>query len=195
MSIASTANQPKVFRRIWKVLSLVPVLTLPLNLDAQDSYPPAQPLQTAPVTPAHPLDPLTPNEFAILKDILQKQGKLSDKTIYNWVQLQEPPKKYVLEFQPGQVPLREAQVVAVSPEKKTAYEILVNLNSKTIDSVKDLGNLQPSLAGSEFRRAQQIVEASPERAPRWRNAVTISKARYPMRSFWTHTLQAKTPFW
>jgi Cu2+-containing amine oxidase len=195
MSIASTANEPKIFRTIWKVLSVVPLLTLPLNLNAQDSHPPAQPLQTAPATPAHPLDPLTPNEFTILKDILQKQGKLSDKTIYNWVQLQEPPKKYVLEFQSGQVPLREAQVVAVSPEKKTAYEILVNLNSKTIDSVKDLGNLQPSLAGSEFRRAKEIVDDSPKRAQRWRNAVTISKAKYQMRSFWTRTLRAKTPFW
>jgi len=49
-----------------------------------------------------------------LKDILQKQGKFGGRTIYNWVQLQEPPKEEVLEFQPGQMFRREAQVVVIS---------------------------------------------------------------------------------
>src|SRR5271165_7408529 len=138
------------------LLGLASILVLTLNLEAQEPQSPPQPLQTAPATPSDPLDPLTAQEFAILKDILQNQGKFSDKTIYNWVQLQEPPKEAVLAFRPGQKFRREAQVVAISPEKKTAYEILVDLNAKKIESIKDLGNLQPSLLDSEFNKAREI---------------------------------------
>lgn len=144
------------------IFPLASILVLTVNLEAQQPQSPPQALQTAPATPSHPLDPLTTQEFAILKDILQNEGKFSDKTIYNWVQLQEPPKDEVLAFQPGQKFRREAQVVAVSPEKKTAYEILVDLNAKKIESVKDLANLQPFLVDSEFNKARDIVDASLE---------------------------------
>jgi primary-amine oxidase len=131
-------------------------------MEAKEPQSPPQPLQTAPATPSHPLDPLTAQEFAILKDILQNQGHFSNETLYNWVQLQEPPKEEVLAFQPGQKFRREAQVVAISPEKKTAYEILVDLNAKKIESVKDLANLQPFLLNSEFEKAKNIVNERPE---------------------------------
>src|SRR5262245_27391464 len=150
------------FRKVLGMFPIVPILALCLNLEAQGSQSSAQPLETAPATPSHPLDPLTAQEFAILKDILQKQGKFGDRTIYNWVQLQEPPKEEVLEFQPGQMFRREAQVVVISPEKKTAFEILVDLNAKKIESVKDLANLQPFLLISEFDKAKKIVDASLE---------------------------------
>src|SRR5260370_40317125 len=91
---------------------MVSILVLTLNLEAQEPQSSLQLLQTAPATRSHPLDPLTAQEFAILRDILENQGKFGDKTIYNWVQLQEPPKEEDLAFQPGQKFRREAQVVA-----------------------------------------------------------------------------------
>ena len=162
MSIARKPTQRGTFRKVRGIFPIVPFLALALNLEALEPQSPPEPLQTAPATPSHPLDPLTAREFAILKDILQNQIKFGDKTIYNWVQLQEPPKEEVLAFQPGQMFRREAQVVAVSPEKKTAYEILVDLNTKKIESVKDLANLQPFLVDSEFNKAKDIVDASLE---------------------------------
>src|SRR5271165_3418226 len=162
MSIARKPTQRGTFRKVRGIFPIVPFLALALNLEALEPQSPPEPLQTAPATPSHPLDPLTAREFAILKDILQNQIKFGDKTIYNWVQLQEPPKEEVLAFQPGQMFRREAQVVAVSPEKKTAYEILVDLNAKKIESVKDLANLQPFLLTSEFDKAKEIVDASLE---------------------------------
>jgi len=162
MSIVRNPKQRGTFRKMLGIVPLASILVLTLNLEAQQPQSPPQALETAPATPSHPLDPLTAQEFAILKDILQNQGKFGDKTIYNWVQLQEPPKEEVLAFQPGQKFRREAQVVAVSPEKKTAYEILVDLNTKKIESVKDLANLQPFLVDSEFNKAKDIVDASLE---------------------------------
>src|SRR5208282_2785561 len=162
MSIAREPTHRGPFRKMQGICAIVPILVLALNLAAQEPQSPPQPLQTAPATPSHPLDPLTAQEFAILNDILQKQGKFSDKAIYNWVQLHEPPKEEVLAFRPGQKFRREAQVVMMSPEKKTAYEILVDLNAKEIESIRDLANLQPYLVDSEFEKAKEIVDASPE---------------------------------
>jgi Cu2+-containing amine oxidase len=145
-----------------RIVPIVLILALTLDLAAQEPESPPQPLQTAPATPSHPLDPLTANEFAILKDILQQQGKFCEGTIYDWVQLQEPPKEEVLAFQPGEKFRREAQVVVISPEQKTAYEILVDLNAKKIVSIRDLANLQPFLLNSEFKKAKEIIDASPD---------------------------------
>jgi primary-amine oxidase len=135
---------------------------LSLNLEAEESQSASRPLQTAPDSPSHPLDPLTVKEFSILQGVLQNNAKFSDKTIYSWVQLQEPPKEEVLAFRPGQKFRREAQVIAISLDKKTAYEVLIDLHTQEIELIKDLGNLQPPLADSEFERAREIVDASPE---------------------------------
>jgi primary-amine oxidase len=142
------------------IFPIISILVLTLNLLAREPQP--QPRQTAPATPSHPLDPLTAQEFAILKGILQKEGKFDQKTLSAWVQLQEPPKEEVLAFQPGQTFRREAQAVVLSLERKTAYEILIDLNGKKIESIKDLKNLQPYLLNSEFDAARKIVDASPE---------------------------------
>ena len=112
MSIARKPTQRGTFRKMRGIFPIVPLLALALNLEALEPQSPPEPLQTAPATPSHPLDPLTAQEFAILRDILENQGKFGDKTIYNWVQLQEPPKEEDLAFQPGQKFRREAQVVA-----------------------------------------------------------------------------------
>src|SRR5882724_8688053 len=99
--------------------------------------------KTAPERPTHPLDPLTAGEFVTLKEILTSQGKFSEKTVYSWVQLHEPPKEEVLAFKPGDTFRREAYVALLTPENKTAYEVIVDLNARAILSRKDLGNLQP----------------------------------------------------
>jgi primary-amine oxidase len=162
MTIVMLTDSRKTWPKMLGIIRLTFILVLALNMEAQEPHSPPQPLRTAPATPSHPLDPLTAPEFGVLKEILQEQGKFSDKTIYGWVQLQEPPKEEVLAFQPGQKFRREAQVVAISREKKTAFEILVDLNAKKIESIKDLGNLQPFLVDSEFKKAEEIVDASPE---------------------------------
>src|SRR5260370_171233 len=103
MTIVCKPIHRGTFRKMLGIFPIVPILVLCLNLEAQGSQSSPQPLQTAPATPSHPLDPLTAQEFAILKDILQKQGKFGDRTIYNSVQLQTPPKETDLQFPPAQI--------------------------------------------------------------------------------------------
>ena len=115
---------------------------------------------TAPAIATHPLDPLTAREFAALKKLLLGPGGFGPDTIFSWVQLQEPSKEEVLAFQPGAPLHRQAFVVALSPEKKTAFEVVADLTEHRIVSTKDLDNLQPYLASSEFDRATAIINAS-----------------------------------
>src|SRR2546430_3086125 len=116
--------------------------------------------KTAPERPTHPLDPLTASEFATLKEVLTTKEKFSDKTIYTWVQLREPPKEEVLAFKSGDPFRREAYVALLSPEKKTAYEVIVDLNARTVLSRKDLGNLQPFITDADYGAAFAAIDGS-----------------------------------
>jgi primary-amine oxidase len=119
----------------------------------------AIPAPSSQQTAAHPLDPLTPQEIAVLKNCLAQDAGLQGG-IYVWAQLLEPPKDEVLAFRPGMQFSRQAEVVAISPSAKTSYEITVDLNTTNIESVKDLKNLQPFVANPEFDLAREIVQNS-----------------------------------
>jgi len=122
----------------------------------------ASPLQTAPNVATHPLDPLTAAEFAQIKAAVATLPMLGRRTLFAWVQLNDPPKAEVLAFRSGGTFRREALVVALSPENQTAYEIIVDLRERRVLTSTDLQKLQPFLTGIEFDRAAEVVEASQE---------------------------------
>jgi primary-amine oxidase len=131
--------------------------------------------QTAPPNPSHPLDPLTATEIASLKSIVGAQAALTPRTIFTWVQLNEPPKSEVLAFRPGSSFRREALVVAVSPEQRAAFEMIVDLRARKLASKTNLENLQPFLSIDEHEEAADVVDNSPEaKAALERRGYTIS---------------------
>jgi primary-amine oxidase len=140
-------------------LALVPAAPLAAETPASAGESPAH-LQSAPEIPAYPLDPLTRDELKTLHKILS--GRFSDKTVYTWVQLREPPKEEVLAFRPGAAFRREAFVALLSPEKKTACEVIVDLNARSILSVKELGNAQPFLTDPDYDSATEAIDGSAE---------------------------------
>ena len=113
-------------------------------------------------TPTHPLDPLTAAEFAILRSVVGAHPELGSPRTFVWTQLQEPPKAEVYAFRPGTPFARKALVVALSPNHRTSYEMLVDVDKRAILSLKNLGNLQPFVADSEYELADKIVNSSPE---------------------------------
>ncbi len=128
---------------------------------AAAAQPRATPETLASRRATHPLDPLTAEEYAVIKTLVGARPELGPKTIYAWVQLREPSKHVVLAFVPGTLLQREAMVVALSPEHRTAYEMIVNVTERSIRSFADLGNLQPFLTAYEFDLISDIVDASP----------------------------------
>jgi primary-amine oxidase len=110
--------------------------------------------------PVHPLDPLTANEINLVREIVLTQAGLDPTTTY-WTQLREPPKADVLRFKSGMKLHRQADVVAVCPQRGNSFEFLVDLDARQVESTNALGNLQPALSGAEFYSAHQIIDNSP----------------------------------
>lgn len=119
-------------------------------------------LRTAPETPSHPLDPLTPAEHQKIKQILARQGGFGENAVFAFVQLKEPPKQEVLAFTGGQAFRREAFVNLLSPERKTAFEVIVDLRGERILSQKDLGALQPMASWWDYVTTMEVLNKSSE---------------------------------
>jgi len=107
--------------------------------------------------PTHPLDPLEAGEYAVLKKALDGSKKFSSRVMYPWAQLNEPPKREVLDWQVGQPFRREAYVVAIDPAKRSSFECVVNVRTGGIKSIKNLKNLQPFLSETEFDVANNAI--------------------------------------
>ncbi|HTU68975.1 MAG TPA: hypothetical protein VMF11_01535 [Candidatus Baltobacteraceae bacterium] len=122
----------------------------------------APPHITVPEQVMHPLDPLTAAEFARIKKAVAGQPMLGRRTTYGWVQLHEPPKAEVLAWKPGKPFRREALVVALSPENRTAYEMIVDVHAQTVLSNRNLHDLQPFVTEDEFDAAIAVVDESPK---------------------------------
>src|SRR3954453_21444569 len=61
----------------------------------------------------HPLDPLTAAELAAIRTILAQSGQFSKDTKFEWIELEEPPKKTVKDYKGTPDFLRNASVVAI----------------------------------------------------------------------------------
>lgn len=111
-----------VSRRILAILSLCSAFLLPSL-----ALPPAV---------HHPLDALTPDEYWTVYHVLEKAGKLSEKTIFTSVLLQEPPKSVVLAWKPGMPIPRKADVVLLTDGKSAAA--VVDIAAGSLESWTDL---------------------------------------------------------
>lgn len=152
---------PPVCRWLSRRLRTVALLSLGLALLALPALArePRRALKSAPERPTDPLDPLTEHELRELKQILQ--GHVAPDARYLWVQLQEPPKEAVYRFKPGDDLSREAFVVLLSPKERMAYELIVDLRHRKIESTKALGQLQPLVSDGDFDVAKEVVEHDP----------------------------------
>ena len=100
---------------IWAHFMLAATLSLPpLSASAQDAK------------PGHPLDALTDAELTRAKAILAAEGKISAKTRFHSVELDEPEKAAVLEWRPGTNLPRRA--IAVVSDAGAVHEAAVDLS-------------------------------------------------------------------
>ena len=91
--------------------------------------------------PAYPLDPLTATEMRKVVEILKTSGTVSEKDLFNIINLKEPPKKEVLDHKPGQPFRREAFTSFYDYSKNGVTEAIVDLNAGKVISVKNLPNV------------------------------------------------------
>jgi len=110
----------------------------------------------------HPLDPLLATELEEVVRILEREARLPDHVRIASIGLLEPAKSLVENHQPGSCFERKALVVLLDRSKRSAYEAVVDLAGKSVESVAELPDgVQPSIMLDEFSECEQAVRRSP----------------------------------
>jgi primary-amine oxidase len=76
---------------------------------------------------AHPLDPLTADEFRAAATVLRRDKGVDERWRFASIELREPAKDIVRSFAPGDPIRREARVTCWSRDEGTTYKALVLL--------------------------------------------------------------------
>jgi primary-amine oxidase len=110
----------------------------------------------------HPLDPLSSAELEETVEILARENHLAEGIRIASINLIEPAKSFVEKHKPGGEFERKALAVLLDRVKRTSYEAVVDLASKSVSSVTPLPNgVQPSVMLDEFAECEQAVRRSP----------------------------------
>jgi primary-amine oxidase len=118
-------------------------------------------LGSAAAAALHPLDPLTAEELVTVRDVLTRSDRFSPDTKFVWIELEEPAKSVVEQFELGREFPRRAYVAALDFAKHTSFAASVDIKEKRLASVTDLGRLQPGLTDYDLERARGILDADP----------------------------------
>jgi primary-amine oxidase len=112
--------------------------------------------------PAHPLDPLSKEEITATVDILKASGKVNNESRFSTIFLQEPSKAEVLNYKTGSTFRREAFAVIYERAANKTFEVVVDLNKKSLVSWKEITGVQPMFLIEDFLLTQQIVMNDPQ---------------------------------
>ncbi|MBE9007421.1 primary-amine oxidase [Fortiea sp. LEGE XX443] len=115
----------------------------------------------------HPLTSLTEVEITTAVAVIQKEKALSDMAVFPVVTLQEPNKNEVLNFSPGKLFQRKAFLVIYERSQNKTYEGVVDLQTQSLTSWKEIPHAQPALVNSEYELANHAVKAD----SRWQKAM------------------------
>jgi primary-amine oxidase len=110
---------------------------------------------------AHPLDPLSAAEIAMVTKIVRAQPNLPGDAFFVTVAPQEPSKADVRAFKPGAPFPREAFVALFDRPNNRTIEAIVDLRARTVKTVRDVPGVQPPMLIEEFDRIPTLVRADP----------------------------------
>jgi primary-amine oxidase len=117
--------------------------------------------------PRHPLEPLSKEEIGASVQLLQAFGKVTGKSRFPLLALNEPPKQEVLNYRPGQQFRREAFVIVYERDVNRTFEAVIDLKAKALRSWKEMPGVQPTLMLEDFNLLDRIVRAD----ARWQDAM------------------------
>jgi len=117
------------------------------------------------VTALHPLEPLSGEEIAATVSLVlaeRAKHKVSERTRFVSVVLNEPPKSVVFNFKAGDRVPREAFVKLLDNSDGSAYEVVVDLNAHNVSSWQHIPGVQPSIMLDEFFECEQMLKGNPQ---------------------------------
>ncbi|MET7641581.1 primary-amine oxidase [Streptomyces sp. NPDC005438] len=118
----------------------------------------------------HPLDPLTAEEIATARRVLDEAGKVTDTTRFPLVLLDEPDRHVVAAHRPGDPVPRVVRATLLDAATGVSAEALVDVVSGLLLAYRDLDAArdgQPPVLMGEYELCEGIVKAD----PRWREAM------------------------
>jgi primary-amine oxidase len=110
--------------------------------------------------PQHPLDPLGWQEYWTVLDVLAEAGHLDDATEFSRIQLLEPDKAGVWNWEPGSSIDRSA--FAVVRQGTRTFEAVIDISGSRLISWAELTGAQPMWLGREFGSGASQVKEHPE---------------------------------
>lgn len=122
---------------------------------------------TTPGTPEHPLDPLTGDEIAAARSILEEAGHFTEHTRVPRMLPLDPAKDVLASWQPGDALDRRVRVTLLDRSTGVATEARVSVTRGEIDEIVTLPGSeepygQPQYLFEEYEDAAAIVKESPE---------------------------------
>jgi primary-amine oxidase len=110
----------------------------------------------------HPLDPLTRDEINAAAQVLKDAGRVTDKSRFSTVILNEPPKAEVLAFRAGGEVRREAFAVVFEREANKTFEAVVDVKNKRLVSWREIPGAQPMMLIEDALLVQSVLRADPQ---------------------------------
>lgn len=112
---------------------------------------------TSPV-PSHPLEPLSAGELATAAASVTAAGAGGATPSFAWIALQEPAKREVLAWRPGEPFPRRALCVVVDRSTGATREIVVDVAAGAVVSTVVLDGLHAPIVTEEFLGAAALLE-------------------------------------
>ncbi|MGY1604502.1 primary-amine oxidase [Geodermatophilus sp. SYSU D00815] len=111
---------------------------------------------------AHPLDPLSADEFRAAAAILRRDRGVDERWRFAAIELREPAKDVVRSFTPGDPVRREARVTCWSRDEGTPYKAVVSLTDDAVLSWEAVPGEQANMTVDEWHEAHETLIKHPE---------------------------------
>lgn len=115
-----------------------------------------------PPAPAHPLDPLSPQEIKAVSLVVSSHFK-DKQLVFNTITLREPIKRAYYDWKEknGPVPPRLAYWVVTESGVNGVLEGVVDINSSYVIESKAIDGVQPILTPQDLQETEEIVRSDP----------------------------------
>jgi primary-amine oxidase len=111
---------------------------------------------------AHPLDPLTPDEFRGATAVLRRDRGFSDRWRIASIELREPSKQEIKDHTTGSEVPREALVVCWNRDDGRVYKATLSLTDDRVLTWDEVVGEQPNMTIDEFHEADEMLRRHPE---------------------------------
>jgi primary-amine oxidase len=108
----------------------------------------------------HPLEPLTADEIARAITILRSAQNIHERMRFISVNLKEPEKQSVLNYQAGTPSERAAFIVLLDKASGTTYEATISVTQNQLTDWHSVPGVQPALIAEDVADCEEVVKAN-----------------------------------